>query len=138
MVNPNDVANKWSRRLSQSTDDIKKGVEGVTVAPSERAVSKKDKFVAELMRAIQEGKWETALRAYGLEEWKKDMINKGISRIASGAENAKSDFAEFMAQFLPYAEEVKKRADSMPDMTLEDRINKAIFVMRELAKFRRK
>jgi hypothetical protein len=138
MVNPNDIANKWSRRLGQSTEDIRKGVEGVTTAPSEKAVAKKDKFVAELMRAIQEGKWESALKAYGLEQWKKDMINKGIGRIGQGAESAKGDFADFLAQFLPYAEEISRRAESMPDTTLEDRIAKATFVMRELAKFRRK
>jgi hypothetical protein len=90
------------------------------------------------MRAIEEGRWEQALRSYGLEEWKRDMIQKGINRIGQGAEAAKSDFAEFMSQFLPYAEEVAKRAESMSDLTLEDRIQKAIFVMRELSKFRRK
>ncbi len=138
MANANEIANKWQRRLAQSTEDIKKGVEGVTTAPSERAVAKKEKFVTELMRAIEEGKWEQALRQYGLEEWKRDMIQKGIGRISQGAEAAKSDFADFMSQFLPYAEEVAKKADAMSDTTLEDRINKAIFVMRELAKFRRK
>jgi hypothetical protein len=138
MTNANEISNKWARRLSQSTEDIKKGVEGVTTAPSEKAVQKKDKFVAELMRAIEEGRWEQALRSYGLEEWKRDMIQKGINRIGQGAEAAKGDFAEFMSQFLPYAEEIAKRAESMPDLTLEDRIQKAIFVMRELSKFRRK
>jgi hypothetical protein len=138
MVNTQDIANKWSRRLGQSTEDIKKGVEGVSTAPSELAVRKKEKFVAELMKAIQEGKWEEALKQYGLDEWKKDMINKGIGRIASGAENAKSDFTDFLNQFLPYAYDVKSKADSMPDLTLEDRIAKATFVMRELSKFKRK
>lgn len=138
MVTPNDISNKWARRLSQSTDDIRKGVDSVTEAPSARAIRKKEKFVQELMRAIQDGSWEKALGAYSLEAWKRDMKERGINRIASGAESAKADFEAFLNEFLPYAQDVANRASQMPDLTTEDRINKAVFVMRELAKFKRK
>lgn len=138
MANPNEIASKWARRLGASTEDIKKGVDAVTEAPSQRAVRKKEKFVAELMRAIQDGTWERALQAYGLEQWKADMKNKGINRIASGAEASKGKMEEFLAQFLPYVEEISKKVDQMPDNTLEDRINRAIFAIREQSKFRKK
>ena len=138
MSSPSEISEKWSRRLAGATSDIKKGVESVTVAPSEEAIRKKEKFKAELMKAIEEGRWEEALKEYTLEAWKRDMINKGINRIPQGAENAKKDFEAFLTEFLPFVERVKNEAEKMPDLTLEDRIRRAEYVIRELAKFRRK
>lgn len=138
MSTPSEISNKWVRRIQGASEDIRKGVQATTEAPSARAIAKKDKFVAELMKAINNGDWERGLANYTLEMWKKDMLERGVGRIGQGAEAAKADFEKFMAEFLPYVNEVVNKAKSMPDLTLDDRINKAIFVMRELSKFKRK
>ncbi len=133
-----DVADKWARRLGAATEDIRKGVEAVTDAPSKKAIAKKEKFRANLLKAIDEGKWDAALGKYTLEQWKKDMAEKAISVIPSRATAAKDKMTDFFNQLLPYEETLKSRIAAMPDVTLEDNINRAVTWIREMSKFRKK
>ena len=136
-VTPNEFAEKWARRLSGATEDIRRGVEKVSEAPSKKAVQKKEKMIARWTEAVQSGKWENALQKVSLEEWRAKLINKGLARIAQGVTDAQGKVEDFAAQLLPYIDNVKKKIETMPDRTLEDRINRAVAFMREMAKFKK-
>ena len=136
--NPDQIAEKWARRLAGATEDIRQGVEGVSEAPSQKAIQKKDKMIKEWTEAINSGKWERSLSKVGLDDWKQAFLEKGLSRIPSGAEASKPKFEEFMNQLLPYIDNVKSKIERMPDTTLEDRINRAVAFMREMSKFSKK
>ena len=97
---PNTVADRWASGLSGATQKITEGVQSVTVAPGQLAARQKSAYVANV--TARADVWATRVAAVSTSEWASDMINKGIPRIATGAEAAKSKFASFMGKLLPY------------------------------------
>jgi len=138
LPDPKSVSEKWSRNLAGATDYIRQGVQRVSTAPSELAIANKEKFRRKLIEAIEKGKWESGLRKYTLDQWKKDMLTRGIDRIPSGADAAKDKMSDFYAQLFPHIEAGLKELDRMPSMTLEDSVNRATFWIRHMAKFTKK
>lgn len=136
---PRSVADKWARRLSGATEDIRAGVEAVSENPAEKAIQKKQKLVQRWREAVERegGKWETSLRKVTLDEWKSAFLQKGLARIPQGTEQARTKVEEFMGQLLPYIDRVKSEIERMPDTTLEQRLNRALEFMRRMAQFRK-
>lgn len=136
-LTPQEFADKWKRRISASTQDVRAGVERVTESPTEKALAKKDKMVARLMESLQNGKWEAGLRRVSLEDWRRAMLEKGLGRIAQGAEAATDKVAQFASELLPHIDAGKRQIASMPDVTLEDSINRVGTFLRHMHEFRR-
>jgi hypothetical protein len=138
LPDPKETAEKWVRNLSGSIEYIRKGVERVSVAPSELAIKAKDKMKARLLEAIEKGKWEAELRKYTLEMWKADMLTKGVDRIPSGADRAKDKMADFYNQLFTHIKSGLAELQKMPALTLEDSVARATFWIRHMAKFMKK
>lgn len=137
-ITPEEFVEKYSRRMKGAVEDIRRGLEKVNVAPTELAAKKKDKMKTRLMEALESGIWEQRLKKVTLEQWKAKAIEKGVGRIASGVDSAVDKVKEFAGQLLAYQESLKAKIDAMPDLTLEDRINRMTTWVREMAKFRKK
>ena len=137
-LTPQQVTEKHARRLKGSIQDIQDGVNAVTQAPGVKAAAKKDKMLANLTAAVQSGKWGDRVSKVTLEDWKTSMIQKGLGRIAQGVDGSQQKIADFYAQLLPFQDSVKAKINAMPDLTLEDNLNRMVANAREMAKFRRK
>ena len=137
-VTPEEFADKYARRLKGAISDIKSGVERVNESPTEKAARKADKMKEHLIAAIDSGKWQNGLRRVTLDEWKDKMINKGLNRISAGVDASKGKVQDFASQLLPYIDEGVNKVKSMPDLTLEDSINRMSEFIRHMAKFRKK
>ena len=137
-LTPTEYQEKHARRLKGATEDMRLGVEKVTESPTAKAAAKKDKMKANLNRAIDSGKWERGLKRVTLEEWKTQMIEKGVGRVAAGIDGAKDKVISFAAELLPFQDGIKAKVQKMPDITLEDNINRMTTQIREMAKFQRK
>lgn len=135
--NPQEVALKWKNRLSGATGEITTGVQGVTESPTAKAADQVDKYLLNVQRAVDSGKYASRLRGVSLEEWKHATITKGVGRIAQGAANAESDFEDFMAELLPFQERLQTVIDAMPDTSLEDSILRQAEWTRGMAEFQR-
>jgi hypothetical protein len=77
------------------------------------------------------------LQKVTLDDWKKAM-DKGISRVAGGAEAALPKMEEFMKDFLPYVEEGAAQVRAMPNLTLEDSIARSAAMIRHNANYKKK
>jgi hypothetical protein len=135
--NPQKVAEKWVRNLSGATQEIRDGVGAVTVSPTAKAADQSAKYLLNVQRAVDSGKYQARLRGVSLEEWKRKTLDKGIARIASGATAAQDDFQDFMAELIPFQERLSGEIDSMPDTTLEDSIARQAAWTRGMAEFQR-
>ena len=136
---PQQAAQKWQRNLSASTQTITEGVNRVQESPTAKAARSIDRMVSGFQRAAADGKIQDGLNAVTLEDWKSAMIDKGVSRIASGAAQAEPKFEKFMAEFLPFLESGVRALDSeMPRGDTEQNIQRAVSMMRHNAKFRRR
>jgi hypothetical protein len=136
-VSPAEFADKWKRRISAATQDVRTGVERVTVAPTEKAAAKKDKMLSRLTDAMTNGKWEAGLRRVSLQDWKDAMLNKGLGRIAQGAEAATTKVEAFAGELLPHIDAGRRQLEGMPDITIEDSINRVGTFLRHMHTFRR-
>lgn len=136
-VTPDEFQEKHARRLKGATEDIRRGVERVSEAPTKLAAAKKDKMRAGIVAAIDSGKWERGLNRVSLEDWKRQMVDKGVGRIAAGVDGAADKIKNFAAELLPFVDNEVKKVKGMPDVTLEDNINRMTSFVRGMSKFKR-
>lgn len=132
-----EFADKWQRRLQAAAPDIQRGIQRVDTSPTEQAATKQDKMLANVTAAVQSGKWAAGLRRVTLGDWKKATIEKGLPRISAGVATAGPKMADFASQLLPFQDTLKSQIASMPDLTLEDSINRMNTFIRGMSKFKR-
>lgn len=137
-LTPEQAQEKHARRLKGSIEDIRLGIERVTVAPTEKAAQKIDKMKINYLKSIDSGKVERGLKRVGLDEWKQKAINKGLNRIGAGIDEAKDKQVRFYGELFPFQDTIKTKVDKLPDITLEDNIGRMTTFVREMAKFQRK
>jgi len=136
-VTPDEFVEKHARRLKGATEDIRRGVERVTESPTIKAAAKQEKMKMNLNAALDSGKWAAGLKRVSLEEWKGKMIDKGIGRIAAGIDAAAPKVRSFAAELLPHIDTLQGQIKTMPDVSLEDNINRMTTFIRGMAKFKR-
>ena len=131
-------ADKHIRRTKAALEDMRAGVNAVTVSPTLKAAAKADKMKARLVEAIDSGKWAEGLKRVSLEEWKDKMLKLGVSRVSQGLDENRGKIEAFAAQLLPYIDAGIPKINSMPDVTLEDSIQKMAEWSRYMSKMKRK
>lgn len=137
-VTSEEFALKHASRLKGATSEIRAGVAKVTEAPTLKAAAKKDKMKTNLNAAIDSGKWERGLKAVSLEDWKGKMADKGIARIGAGIDAAHAKQVAFADQLLPHVDAGKSKISSMPDVSLEDNIQRMVEMTRHMSTFKRR
>lgn len=128
---------KQISRVSQNIQEYRDGVNDLTESPGKLAVKKKDKFRANLMAAIDSGKWEENTAATDLDDWKRRTAGTGADRLVQGMEDSREKTIAFRQQLIDFQNNLKAKLDAMPDTTPEQREAKAIMNIREMRKFRR-
>lgn len=136
-VTPEEFQEKHARRLKAAVPDIQRGVERVTVSPTEQAAKKKDKMLANLTESVNNGKWERGLKRVSLDEWKDKMVSKGVQRISGGIDGAKDKVVAFAQELLPHVDAGVSKVKGMPDLTIEDSIARSAEFIRHMANFRK-
>ena len=132
-----EFASKWNRRIKQSVEDVRTGVQKVTVSPTSQAAAKQDKMRARIVDSVDSGKWAAGLNRVSLEEWKSKTINKGVARIPQGADEAQAKVQNFANDLLPYIDSGLASIERLPDLTLEDSITRMTTWTRHMAQFKR-
>lgn len=131
-------AEKQARRLQGATEDIRLGVNSVSQSPTAKAAARSDKWLQRISADDTKRRFEDGLKRVSLDEWKDKMINKGIPRIAAGINAARGKVEAFAEQLLSYEDGLKSKVDQMPDLTLEDSINRMTAWTRGMSNFRKK
>jgi hypothetical protein len=99
-MTPDQIAAHWAQQLAGAGPKIQAGVQGVSAAPGAAAARQKAAYVAGV--TAKADKWASNVAAVSLNEWQQAFINKGLPRIASGAQQAQPKFTQFMSKLLPY------------------------------------
>jgi len=137
-LTPEEAADKHARRLKGAIEDMTLGVSKVTTAPGQAAAKKQTKMLANLTKKVQDGTWARRVAGVTLEEWKSKMIAKGIPRVSGGIDEARDKQISFFSQLLPAIDAARAKVRAMPDLTLEDSIQRMNTMVREMAKFKKK
>ena len=92
---PDEITEKWARKLKAATEDIRVGVDRTDKNPAEEAIKAKELMKKKILEAIESGRWEKALSKVTLDEWKRKMKEFGVRNISVGVDKAKAKRAEF-------------------------------------------
>ena len=96
------VAQRWATNLSGATAKIAEGVDAVTVSPGVLAAKQADVWQANTVAA--KDKFKRNVGRMQLGDWQSAMKNKGINRIAQGAQDGVPKMTMFLTSFLPHLE----------------------------------
>ncbi len=128
---------KHARRLKASVEDVRAGIDRVTENPCDKAAAKADKMLSNLTASVTSGKWAAGLKRVTLEEWKRKARDIGVNRIAAGIDGAAEKVVAFAEQLLPHIDREQAKIKAMPDVTLDDNINRMTAFCRGMAGFKR-
>lgn len=132
----NEVAAKWAQRTAGAGEAYASGIRNARRDPMQAAKAAKATYVARVQEAAANGKYERGLDRVTRAEWERASIEKGQSRLASGAQASQGKMGDFMGKFLPHAEQVSQQVRGMPNATMEDRLNRMVANARGNAKFK--
>jgi len=121
-----EYAEKWGRRLKNSTQDVRDGIQRVTVAPGIKAAESQDRMLNAITESITSGKWARNTAAVSLQEWQKAALDKGVNRIAAGVDNAMQKQVAMADKLLADVDAVVAEVDRMPNSTLDDRLARMV------------
>jgi len=127
-----EAAAKWARRASAASQDYASGVARVTQAPGQAAAAKSGKALAGYQDAITSGRWAANVSRVSLADWQNAATNIGAPRYSQGVAAAQGKMETAMARVLPMIDSAKSAVASMPDDTVEARINKAAAFQRKM------
>ncbi len=129
---------KHARRLTAAVEDVRRGVDRVTENPMEKAAAKQDKMLANLTKAVTDGRWAAGLKRVTLEDWKTKTRDVGANRIAAGIAAASGKVIAFAEELIPHINSGQAKLASMADITLEDNIQRMVTFTRHMATMKRK
>ena len=118
------IYEKYQRRMGQASEDIKRGVETTTKSQSEEAIKAAPRMRENLNKALDAGKYEEGLRRSGDAKWKRNLIEKGIPKIAAGITANKTEITQQFDKVSAVGEAVKTAVASMPKGSIEDSLNR--------------
>lgn len=132
-LNPDQISDKWNRRMKGSIQDIQTGIDGVTESPMARAVEKQEKMKARLIESIDNGTWAKRMNQVSLADWKTQTKKKVGERMGSGVDGAMNKRKKFDSWMVSRLNEVLPKIQGMPDMTLEDSVNRVRTMMEHMS-----
>lgn len=104
---PTTAATKWATNLASAANSgvVTSGINSVTVAPGQAAARQKSVWAANV--AAAQDIWASRVAGVSLSSWQQDAINKGVPRIATGAQSAEPKMVSFFTKLLPVINSAK-------------------------------
>jgi len=132
---PQEAADNWGSGLRGASEKIRRGVDRVSDSPTKKAASKSEKWRQAVSSEDALQKFQSNLESVSLQDWKTAFKNTGISRISSGVDKGQNNMEEFMGQLLPHIESGQQKLEGMPDLTLDDSVQRMTEFVRHMASF---
>jgi hypothetical protein len=132
-VTPDEYAEKWGRRLKSATQDIRKGIQRVSVAPGIKAAQSVNLLRLKLLAAIDDGTWANAVKAVSLQDWQTAAGGKGVDRISAGVDGAMTKQVGMAQKLLTAVDASVADANKTPRGTLQDNIARMVAFVNGMA-----
>lgn len=133
---PTEYAEKWRRRLGGATEDVRRGINRVQQAPGQQAAAAQTTMLANLTESVTSGRWAQKVSGVSLQDWKSAAVDKGIPRIASGAQAAEGRMAQVAQTLLPAVDAAAAAARQIPKTSIEASVERAATFMRAMRQYK--
>ena len=130
-----DFQEKHARNLKAASDEIRKGVESVNVAPGVKAAEQRKAWEAKMSSKEVQDKWERNVKGVSLDDWKKDMIEKGVGRISAGLDRSADKIAEFGDKLISFEKSAKAEFDKIHPLTIDESADKMVKWIKKMHEF---
>lgn len=104
-----DVAQRWQSGFSGAGTKWAAGINSVDTAPGILAAASKDRYLAGVQASAD--KYATNVAKVSLQDWKTQAVNKGQSRLASGAT---AGAPKYQAKMGPVLQAIGQIRDTLP------------------------
>lgn len=132
-LSPSEITEKWKGRMKNAVPDIVRGVERVDASPMEKAAAKADKMKQNLIASVDNGTWAKRLKGVSLGDWKAKTVAKVQERLSGGVDAATEKHEKFAGWLVNRVNTGLAKIKGMPDMTLEDSVNRVRTMMTTMA-----
>lgn len=132
-----EVAAKWQSRIAAASTEMQAGVDRVSQAPGQAAAAKKQKWINRLMEQGTQDKWARKVAAVSLGDWQAAMKNYGIQRAVQGAQAKQAKYEAALGPLLSYIDQGRQQIRNMPDLTLEDRLQRSRAMQMWMSNYRK-
>lgn len=87
-----EAAQKWSQNFGAAGTAWAAGIESVQVAPGQLAAAAQNRYISGVQQNV--GKWASRVAGVSLAQWKQQAVQKGQSRLASGATSGMAKYQQ--------------------------------------------
>lgn len=116
-----DAAQRWQQGFGAAGQRWADGIESVTVAPGQMAAAALPRYLAGVQSNAQ--KWASRTASVSLAQWKQQAVQKGQSRLATGAQ---AGMAKYQARIAAVLDAEKSIIASLPPRgTVEQNIQRS-------------
>lgn len=136
-TNPAAVLAKYKRNTANAADDLKIGINAVTVAPTQKAAAAVDKYARGVQDAVSSGRFVNGCNAVSLQDWKDASINKGVRNYQVGTQNLSNRAMKNMADQQAMAATIKAEVDAMPNNTEAESEARQLYASRRMREYGR-
>jgi len=135
-ITATEGGDSWSQGFGASGAKYQRGVENVQTAPNAKAAKAIDRWVASVTSKEVQDKYVSRNNAVTLQEWQAATVQFGVPNLARGAAKGTPKYAAFAEKFYPFLSANLQKIQSMPNVTLQDRIQRSVAMMTANSKFR--
>lgn len=135
-LTPDQVAAKWKTRSSGAAADYAAGVAAVTDNPMQKAAAAADLWQQRLAQQEVKDKFRRKLQAVTLESWKAIVASVGQSRYSAGVTEKGDKYAKAIGPVLAYERAGLAAIQRMPNVTPEDKAQRAAAWVRYMAAYK--
>jgi len=128
------VAARWSQQTQAATTRYTDGVQSTQKDQAGLAIQAGPKYLANVQAAFNSGKWANGLRRVGTQGWKAATIAKAAN-FATGVGASEGKVAAAFTPLLAYEATLQSQVQSMPNLTLQDSINRATAWINGMARY---
>jgi len=97
-VDAGTLAQSWATNLAGATNRMQAGAQAVTTPPGQAAAAQKDAYLQGVQASVN--LWAQKVAAVTTADWQQAYIQKGLPRVAGGAQAAQSKFAVTLGKIL--------------------------------------
>jgi len=135
---PDMVVEKYRRRIAAAGPDYRYGVANPVRTWVEGYTSASDRMKTALQQALAEGRHLKGAREYGQARWEQKVTTVGADRFTAAAAIAAENYSKRVSDILAAAEAARTAAERLPNVTFEDRLNRAAAAIKAIHEYWRR